>query len=146
MQYFDLTAYQMGNAEDPTGMVDQARKVEEWARQQIHLQGLEDSPEVFDYLVKDWAAKQGLSQYTNKQVLLGRIYQAITAKPKTPDNRSKIKEITAKLQAEAEASKNRIRAIAKAKQAKLEADLAKAYTTIKQKDRALKSATPTKGK
>lgn len=130
--------------DDPTGMVDQARKVEEWARKEIYAQGLEDRTEVFDYLVDVWRTQNGISQFTDKRVLLHRLHEAITATPKKPDNRAKIKEITERLKGEFEDSSKRSKSIYKSKISKLEDQLADAIKTIKRKDRALKSATTTK--
>lgn len=136
----------MGNEPDPTGMIDQARKVEEWARKEIYAQGLEDTPEVFEYLIKDWMAKHGLSQFTNKHVLLNRMTSELTRPVKRPDNRVKIREIAAQLTEKAEAARERTRNVFRAREERLKAQLAEAERTIKAKDRILKNATPTKGK
>lgn len=128
---------------DPTGMVDQARKVEEWARKEILLQGLEDRTEVFDYLVNTWRIKNGLSEHTDKAVLLSRLYQDINRKPKTPDVRGKIKEITVRLLDENEKSKMRMRLLHRMRESKLNQKLMEAHKIIREQKRALK-AVPTK--
>jgi hypothetical protein len=126
--------------------VNKAQKVEQWARKEMYVQGLESTPATFDYLVKDIAKKLGLSDHVTKYTLLDNVYAQISKQPKRPDNRAKIKEITESLLEGAEKSKNHIRSIYKSREEKLKAELAEAHKLIKQKDRALKSAAPKTGK
>lgn len=93
MKYFGIEGLQLGMNPELDGLKDQAISLEQWARAQVKSRGLEDSTEVFDFLITEVREKLGLTQYTNKLTQLEKIHGFINSQKKQIDSRDKIKKM-----------------------------------------------------
>jgi len=128
--FFELDGYRMGDSKEFDQWYVKAESIERWARSQIKTRGLEDKLEVYDYLIQETADKLGLSQHTNKLMLLDSIYNH-TQKDVKPDTRAKIRRVREKLSNEHEQSKQRLKTRLTNEQKKTEEALSLALKDIR---------------
>lgn len=115
MKYFGIEGLQLGLNPELDGLKDSALQLEQWARAEIKNRGLEDSTQVFEFLVTEVREKLGLTQYTNKLTQLEKISEFIRGQKKTIDNRDKLKKMGEQLKADLAAETTKQQIIAKAK-------------------------------
>lgn len=133
VKFFSLEGYKLGMNPELDGLRDKAGQVEQWARAEINRRGLEDSTEVFEFLVSEVREKLGLTQHTHKLTQLEKLHDYISKNKAQDKTRDKIKLMAEQMKTQLEAETKKQQVVAKAKVTKATKPLLDQIAQLQQK-------------